>query len=66
MSTMVIFTRVVSNVNLKMFILPILAKGLVLGARMCRGRVSADGNITVLKIQTEICKDGRRVKMDSF
>ena len=66
MSTMVTFTRVVSNVNLKMFILTILAKGLVLGARMCRGRVSADENITVLKIQTEICKDGRRVKMDSF
>ena len=43
MSTMVIFTRVVSNVNLKLFILTILAKRLVLGAPLCPGGVSADG-----------------------
>ena len=28
--------------------------------------VSADGYITVLKIQMEICKDGRSVKIVSF
>ena len=38
---------------------------LILTARLCPRRASADGCITVLKIQTEICKDERRLKMES-
>ena len=36
------------------------------GHRDCSGRVSTDGYIIVFKIQMEICKDGRRVKVGSF
>ena len=44
----------------------ILAKRLILVAWLGPERVSTDGKITVLKIQTEICKNGRWVKMESF
>ena len=30
------------------------------------GSVSADGYITVLKVQMDICKGGRRIKIGSF
>ena len=46
--------------------LTILVYRLILAARLCPGRTSAYRYITVLKIQTGICKDGRRVKMESF
>ena len=52
------------SVNLKTF--TILAKWLILHAWLGPGRASAEGYITVLKIQTKICDDGRQVKMESF
>ena len=61
---MVLLTKIVSKVNLKMS--TILAKRLILDTWPGPGRASADGYITVLKVQTEICQDGRRVKMESF
>ena len=59
---MVLLTKIVSNVNLKMS--TILAKRLILNAWLSPGCASADWYITVLKIQTKICKDGRQVKME--
>ena len=38
----------------------------MLGAWLGLGRVFADGYITVLKIQMEVHKDGRREKIGSF
>ena len=43
-----------------------LAKRLILDAWLGPGCASADGYITVLKIQTKICKNGRKVKMEPF
>ena len=63
-SIMVLLTNIVNNINLKT--LTILAKSLILVAYLGLRRVSVDGYITVLKIQMEICKDGRRVKIGSF
>ena len=54
----------VSSINLKT--LTILTKNLILDARLGPGRTSADGYTTVLKVQTEISKDGRQVKMNYF
>ena len=53
---MVLLTKITGNINLKT--LTILAKrhlGCLTGPR----RIYADEYITVLKIQMEICKDGR-------
>ena len=61
---MVILAKLVSNVNLR--ILTILAKRLILIAWMGPGLASAGGHLTVLEIQSEMCKDGRRVKRGSF
>ena len=61
---MVILAKLVSNVNLR--ILTILAKRLILIALMGPGLASAGGHLTVLEIQSEMCKDGRRVKRGSF
>ena len=60
----ILLTKIVSKVNLKT--LTILAKRLNLDAWLGPGRAPADGYMTVLKVQTEICQDGRRVKMESF
>ena len=57
-------SMVVININFKT--LTILAKRLILVAWLGPGRTSADGYITVLKIQMELCKDGRGVKTGSF
>ena len=46
--------------------LTILAKRLILVNGLGPGRASADGYIAVLKIQMEICKNGRKVKIGSF
>ena len=51
-----------SNIDLKK--LTILAKVLILVAWLDPGRASADGYITVLNIQTEICKNGGRIKIE--
>ena len=58
---MVLLTKIVSNINLKA--LTILAE---IGCLTGPGYVSADGYITDLKIQMEICKYGRQVKIGSF
>ena len=42
-----------------------LTKRFILAARLCPGRASGDGYITVPKIQTGICKNGRKVKLES-
>ena len=39
---------------------------LILVTGLGPGGTSTDGYITVLKIQREICKDGRREKIRSF
>ena len=46
--------------------LTILLKWLTLGAWLGPECASADGYITVLKIQMKICKDGRQVKKESY
>ena len=46
--------------------LTILAKILILDAWLGPGRASADGYITVLKIHTKRCINGRQLKMESF
>ena len=61
---MVVFTKIVSIVNLKA--LSMLPKRLILIAWLGPRCVSADGYITVIKIHMEICKDGGRVKIGSF
>ena len=60
----VLYTKIVSNISLK--ILTILAKRLILVAWLDPGHVSADGYITVLKIEMEISKNGGQVKVVSF
>ena len=55
-----ILTKIVSNINIKN--LTIFAKR-YLGCLTGPGRVSADEYITVLKIQMEIFKDRRQVKI---
>ena len=54
----VLLPKIVSNINLKT--LTILTKALILVAWLGSGRVFADGYITVLKIQMQVSKDGRR------
>ena len=54
---MVVLTKIASNIILKKVNLSCL---------IGPGRVSADGYITVLKFQIEICKDGRGVKIVSL
>ena len=44
----------------------ILAKMLILDAWLSPGCASVDRCITVLKIQTKICKDAKQGKMESF
>ena len=61
---MVLLTKIVSSVNLKT--LAILPKSLNLIVWLDPGHVSADGYITILKNQMEICKDGRWIKIGSF
>ena len=63
-SILVLLTNIVININLKT--LTILAKRLMLVACLGPVCVSVDGDITVLKIQMEICKDGRRVNIELF
>ena len=63
-SMMVLSTKVVRNINLKT--LTTLAKRLILVAWLSPGRVFVDGHTTVPKIETEICKDGKWLKMESF
>ena len=46
--------------------LTILAKILILDAWLGPGGASADRYITVLKVQTKRCIDGRQLKMESF
>ena len=60
----VIYTNIVSNISLK--ILTILGKRLISVAWLDPGHVSADGYITVLKIEKEISKNGGQVKIVSF
>ena len=54
-SVMVLLAKIVSNSNLRTS--TILAERLILNAWLVPGCDS--GDITVLKIQTKICKDGR-------
>ena len=61
---MVLLTKIVSNINLKTSTRP--ARKLILLAWLGPGRFSADGYITVLKIQMDVCKDGRGEKIGSF
>ena len=63
-SIVVILTKIVSNIDSKT--LNVLVKMLILVTGLGPGGTSTDGYITVLKIQIEICKDGRRVKIRSF
>ena len=63
-SVMVLLIKIASNVNLK--ISTILAKRLILDAWLGPGCAPADWCITVLKVQTRICKDERQVKMEPF
>ena len=63
-SMMVLSTKVVRNINLKT--LTTLAKRLILVAWLSPGLVFVDGHTTVPKIETEICKDGKWLKMESF
>ena len=58
-SKLVLLVEIVRNANLK-------TKKLILVAKLDTGCASADWYITVLKIQTKTCKDGRQVKMKSF
>ena len=60
---MVLATKIVSNVNWKT--LTILAKELILDARLDPGCASVEWYQKALKIQTKTCKDGRQVKMES-
>ena len=46
--------------------LTILAKRLILDAWLGQVCASGNGSIAVLKTWTEICKDGRGVKVESF
>ena len=61
---MVLLPKEVSSINLKTE--TIIAKSLILVASLRSGRVFADGYIIVLKIQMEICKDGRRMKIRKY
>ena len=63
-SIMVLSTKIVSNLSLKT--LTVLAKRLILDAWLGPGQASANRYITALKIQMNICIDGRQVKMESF
>ena len=63
-SMIVLLTKIVSNLNLKM--LTFLAKILILHAWLVQWYASADWYITVLKIETEICIDVRQLKMESW
>ena len=58
------FNKEVSNINLKNE--TIIANSLILVASLTSGRVFADGYIIVLKIQMELCKDGRRMKIRKY
>ena len=55
---MVLLTKIVNNINLKTLF--ILAKRLIWITWLSTRRVSADGYITVLKIQMKTCKNGKR------
>ena len=63
-SMVLILTKIVSNINSKT--LTILEKRLILVTGLGPGRASTNGYITVLNVQMEICKDGRRVKIDQL
>ena len=63
-SMMVLCKKIVNNTSLKM--LTILAKRLISVPWLGPGRVSADGYITVYKIEMEISKNGGQVKTVSF
>ena len=63
-STMVLFAKVVCNVNWKALI--ILTKRLILDAWLGPVRASIDWYIIVLKNKTKIYKDERQVKMESL
>ena len=59
---MELLTNIISNTNLKTLSIP--AKRLASVGWLGPGRVSGDGYITVLEIQTEIFKDGKQVKLE--
>ena len=63
-SMMVLLTKIISDVNLKT--LTILGNRLILDEWLDPGCASADWYITVLKLQTKICKDEGQVNMESF
>ena len=63
-SMMVLLTKLISDVNLKT--LTILGNRLILDEWLGPGCASADWYITVLKLQTKICKDEGQVNMESF
>ena len=63
-SMILLLAKIVNNVNL--ITLTILAKRLILDPWLSPGRNSAYWYITVIKIQTKMCKDRRQVKMESF
>ena len=60
-SITVLLAKIVSNLNLNTS--TILAKILILDTWLGPVYASTGRYITVLKIQTKICKDGRQVKM---
>ena len=63
-SIVVLLTKTVSKINLET--LTILAKRLILDGWLGPGRTSADCYITAIKIQMQLCIDGRQVKTESF
>ena len=63
-SMIVLCKKIVNNTSLKM--LTSLAKRLISVSWLGPGRVSADGYITVPKIEMEIGKNGGQVKIVSF
>ena len=58
---MKLLPNIVSNTNFKILTIP--TKRLISIGWLDPGRVSGDGCITVLEIQTEIFKDGKQVKL---
>ena len=64
---MILLAKILSNVSLKTSTIQKLCKRLVLDIwRVQDVPLQNDRYITVLEIQTKICKDGRQVKMESF
>ena len=60
----ILWQKIVCSINSKT--LTILTEKLFLVTGLGPRRVTADGYTIVLKIQMDICKDGRRVKIGPF